>query len=107
MSRIVTMAPIPTSSVLSGRELAYLPMTRRELVSRYEHKDRNRQLKRQQCLTPNETLKRIRDDQARRHCADETGRHPDRGMSVVDVVFLVEHARGDGACRHACRHTTR
>ena len=25
----------------------------------------------------------------------------------MDVVFLVEHARGDGACRHACRHTTR
>ena len=25
----------------------------------------------------------------------------------MDVVFLVEHARGDGACRHAHRHTTR
>ena len=32
------MAPIPTSSVLSGRELAYLPMTRRELVSRISTK---------------------------------------------------------------------
>ena len=37
-SRIVTMAPIPTSSALSGRELAYLPMTRRELVSRMSTK---------------------------------------------------------------------
>ena len=25
----------------------------------------------------------------------------------MDVVFLVEHARGDGARRHARRHTTR
>lgn len=37
-SRIVTMAPIPTSNALSGRELAYLPMTRRELVSRMSTK---------------------------------------------------------------------
>ena len=37
-SRIVTMAPIPTSSTLSGRELAYLPMTRGELVSRMSTK---------------------------------------------------------------------
>ena len=98
------MAPIPTSSALSGRELAYLPMTRRELD---EHKDRNRQLKRQQRLTPDETFKRIWDDQARRHCADETGRHPDRGMSVVDIVFLVEHARSDGPRRHARCHAAR
>ena len=25
----------------------------------------------------------------------------------MDVVFLVEHARSDGACRHARRHATR
>ena len=37
-SRVVTMIPIPTSSALSGRELAYLPMTRRELVSRMSTK---------------------------------------------------------------------
>lgn len=33
MSRVVTTTPIPTSNALSGRELAYLPMTRDELVS--------------------------------------------------------------------------
>lgn len=32
------MAPIPTSNALSGRELAYLPMTRGELVSRMSTK---------------------------------------------------------------------
>ena len=37
-SRIVTMTPIPTSSALSGRELAYLPITRGELVSRMSTK---------------------------------------------------------------------
>ena len=37
-SSAVTTTPIPMSSALSGRELAYLPMTRRELVSRMSTK---------------------------------------------------------------------
>ena len=37
-SRAVTMTPIATSSAVSARELAYLPMTRRELVSRMSTK---------------------------------------------------------------------
>lgn len=44
----------------------------------YEHEDRDRQLERQQCLAPDEALKRIRNNQAGGDCAGKAERYANR-----------------------------
>ena len=44
----------------------------------YEHEDRDRQLERQQCLAPDETLKGIRNNQAGNNCTGKAECHANR-----------------------------
>ena len=67
------------------------------------HENRDGQLQREQRLAPDQAGEGVLHQKAGGDGARKRQRHAHRGVAVVDVVLLAEHAGADGARRHAGR----